>query len=96
MMAGILKEASNRRALMFMAMLICTGFCVFPFLATYMVKNVGLTEQQLPWIYVCGGVCTLVSMNLIGRWADRVGKRRVFTIMMLASMIPSANARTRR
>jgi predicted MFS family arabinose efflux permease len=88
MMAGILKEASNRRALMFMATLICTGFCVFPFLATYMVKNVGLTEQQLPWIYVCGGVCTLVSMNLIGRWADRVGKRRVFTIMMLASMIP--------
>jgi predicted MFS family arabinose efflux permease len=88
LMAAILSERSNRRALMFMAMLICTGFCVFPFLATYMVKNVGLTEQQLPLIYLCGGICTLVSMNLIGRWADRSGKRRVFTIMTLASMIP--------
>jgi predicted MFS family arabinose efflux permease len=88
LMAAILSDRSNRRALMFMAMLICTGFCVFPFLATYMVKNVGLTEQQLPLIYLCGGICTLVSMNLIGRWADRSGKRRVFTIMTLASMIP--------
>jgi predicted MFS family arabinose efflux permease len=88
MMADILREPSNRRALLFMAMLISTGFTVFPFLATYMVQNVGLTEKQLPLIYLCGGICTLVSMNVIGRWADRAGKRRVFTIMTLASLIP--------
>jgi predicted MFS family arabinose efflux permease len=89
MMASILRERSNRRALMFMAALICTGFMVFPFLATYMVKNVGMTEKQLPLIYLCGGICTLVSMNVIGRWADRSGKRRVFITMTLASMIPA-------
>lgn len=87
-MSAIVRERHNQLALLFMAMLMCTGFTVFPFLASYMVKNVGLTEKQLPLIYLCGGICTLVSMNLIGRWADRVGKRRVFITMMLLSMIP--------
>ncbi len=87
-MLGIIKPRDHQMALLFMAMLMCTGFVVFPFLATYMVQNVGLTEKQLPLIYLCGGICTLVSMNLIGRWADRVGKHRVFVIMTLSAMIP--------
>jgi predicted MFS family arabinose efflux permease len=88
MIAAILQDSKNLRALGFMAMLMCAGFTVFPFLATYLVHNVGLSRTQLPLIYICGGICTLVSMNLIGRWADRAGKQRVFTIMMLSSMIP--------
>jgi predicted MFS family arabinose efflux permease len=88
-MAAVLKERDHQMALLFMAFLIATGFLVFPFLASYFVKNVGLTEAQLPWIYLCGGVATLVSMNLIGRWADRVGKHRVFIIMTLSMMIPA-------
>ena len=48
-----------------------------------MVSNVGLTEKQLPFIYLAGGVCTLVSMNWIGRWADRAGKLSVFMLMSL-------------
>ena len=87
-MSAIVRERRNQRALLFMAALMCTGFTVFPFLASYMVKNVGLRESELPLVYLCGGVCTLVSMNLIGRWADRAGKRRVFIIMTATSMIP--------
>ena len=30
----------------------------------------------------------MFSMNWIGRWADRSGKRRVFTLMSLASVLP--------
>jgi multidrug resistance protein len=88
-MAAVLKHRKHLMGLLFMAMLMCTGFVVFPFLATYMVSNVGLTEQQLPLIYLCGGICTLFSMNLIGRWADRVGKYRVFVTMTLLAMIPA-------
>jgi predicted MFS family arabinose efflux permease len=53
-----------------------------------MVYNVGLTEKQLPFIYLAGGACTFFSMNWIGRWADRTGKLRVFTIMSVAACIP--------
>jgi predicted MFS family arabinose efflux permease len=88
MITAILSEPKNLRALGFMAMLMCAGFTIFPYLATYLVHNVGLTRSQLPLIYICGGICTLVSMNVIGRWADRAGKKRVFTIMMVASMVP--------
>jgi predicted MFS family arabinose efflux permease len=52
------------------------------------VYNVGLTEKQLPFIYLTGGLCTVFSMNWVGRWADRAGKRRVFTYMSMAASVP--------
>jgi predicted MFS family arabinose efflux permease len=85
-MMAMVRPRDHRMALLFMAALMCMGFVVFPYLASYMVQNVGMTEKQLPLIYLCGGICTLVSLNLIGRWADRVGKRRVFVIMAALSM----------
>ncbi len=87
-MLAVLMEPSHQMAFLFMAILTCAGFSIFPTLATYMVYNVGLTEKQLPFIYVAGGLCTLFSMNWVGRWADRAGKLRVFTLMSLATTAP--------
>jgi predicted MFS family arabinose efflux permease len=87
-MLAVLMEPNHQMAFLFMAVLTCAGFAIFPNLATYMVYNVGLTEKQLPFIYLAGGLCTLFSMNWIGRWADRAGKLRVFTLMSLAASIP--------
>src|SRR4051812_5629965 len=53
-----------------------------------MVANVGLEEKQLPWIYFCGGAATFFSMNLVGRWADRAGKLKVFTLTSLSTAVP--------
>jgi predicted MFS family arabinose efflux permease len=39
-------------------------------------------------IYLVGGICTVFSMNWIGRWADRSGKLRVFVLMSLSATIP--------
>jgi predicted MFS family arabinose efflux permease len=87
-MLAVLMEPSHQMAFLFMAVLTCAGFTIFPTLATYMVYNVGLTEKQLPFIYLTGGLCTFFSMNLVGRWADRAGKLRVFTLMSLAASVP--------
>jgi predicted MFS family arabinose efflux permease len=54
------------------------GFTVFPYLGTYLVENVGMTEQQLPLVYVAGGALTLVASPVIGRLADRHGKLKVY------------------
>ena len=43
-------------AFVFMALLTFTGFVIFPNMANYMVMNVGLSEKQLPLIYLAGGV----------------------------------------
>jgi len=87
-MMSVLLEPSHQMAFLFMAVLTCAGFIIFPTMATYMVYNVGLTEKQLPLIYLTGGICTFFSMNWIGRWADRAGKLRVFTLMSLSASIP--------
>jgi predicted MFS family arabinose efflux permease len=87
-LVAILRRPSHQLAFLFMAVLTFTGFNIFPHLANYMVANVGLSEEQLPLIYLTGGLCTLFSMNWIGRWADRSGKLKVFTIMSLSSLVP--------
>lgn len=87
-MLAVLMEPNHQMAFLFMAVLTCAGFTIFPTLATYMVYNVGLTEKQLPFIYLAGGLCTLFSMNWVGRWADRAGKLRVFTLMSLSASVP--------
>ena len=85
---AVLRHKDHQRAFVFMAVLTVSGFVVFPYLSNYMVANVGLTEKQLPLIYLFGGLCTIFSMNWIGRWADRSGKRLVFIIMSLCATIP--------
>jgi predicted MFS family arabinose efflux permease len=87
-MLAILSGPAHRRAFLFMGLLTFTGFVIFPYLPKYLVANVGLTEKDLPWIYLCGGFCTMFSMNLIGRWSDRSGKKRVFALMSTAAVLP--------
>jgi predicted MFS family arabinose efflux permease len=81
-------ERDHQMAFLFMAVLTCTGALIFPYIATYMVANTGMTEKQVPFIYLAGGICTLAGMNVIGRWADRAGKGRVFLLMSCSATAP--------
>ena len=81
-------ERDHQMAFLFMAVLSCAGALIFPYIATYMVANTGMTQNQVPFIYLAGGTCTFVSMNLIGRWADRAGKPRIFWIMSCCAAAP--------
>ena len=64
------------------------GFTVIPFVAAYAVTNVGLLESELPAMYAVGGVATLVTAQVIGRLADRFGKKRVYACVAVASIVP--------
>jgi predicted MFS family arabinose efflux permease len=81
----VFAAGAHRRAFALIAMLMVAGFSVVPFLSPYMVRNVGLTERQLPYIYLAGGLATAVSSTVVGRLADRFGKPRVFTLAAFAS-----------
>ena len=81
-------QTDHQMALLFMALLTFMGFVIFPNMANYMVANAGLTEGELPLVYLIGGACTFFSMNWVGRWADRVGKRRVFILMSFSALVP--------
>ncbi len=62
-----------------------SSFLVFPFLSAYLVKNVGMQEQQLPLVYILGGVLTLIAAPVVGRMSDQYGKLRVFRVIAPAS-----------
>ncbi|MBS0204439.1 MAG: MFS transporter [Planctomycetes bacterium] len=63
------------------------SFTVFPYVSAYFVANVGLTEQELPLIYVAGGVVTLFAAPIVGRLTDRFGKLRIYRIIAPVSAL---------
>jgi len=88
-MRDLLSHPSHLVALSFMALLTFASFFINPYLSTFMVSNAGFRESDLSWMYLLGGVATIFTMNLIGRWADRSGKRPVFVVMALSSALPA-------
>jgi predicted MFS family arabinose efflux permease len=86
--ADVLRDGNQRWALGFAAMLIFSAFTVIPYLTVYSIGNAGLIASEIPFVYLAGGVATLFSARLIGRWADRIGKRRAFRWLALAAMAP--------
>lgn len=83
----ILTGPGHLRAFAFIGAVVLTGFMVIPYISPYMVRNVGLLETELPYIYLAGGLFTIFSMNIIGRLADRFGKRLLFTIMAVLAAL---------
>ncbi|HEX7858781.1 MAG TPA: MFS transporter [Verrucomicrobiae bacterium] len=81
----IISGPGHVRAFVFIGTVTLMGFLVIPYISPYMVRNVGMLESELPYIYLAGGLCTIFSMNIIGRLADKFGKRRLFTIMAIAA-----------
>lgn len=63
------------------------SFTVFPYVSKYFVANVGMTEQQLPIIYIVGGGLTLFAAPVIGKLADRFGKLFVYRIIAPVSAL---------
>ena len=57
------------------------SFTVFPYVSTYFVANVGMTEQQLPVIYVVGGALTLIAAPIVGKLADQIGKLKIYRVI---------------
>ena len=84
----VFSDNNHLRALTLTAIMIFGGFSVIPFIAPYMVGNVGVAETDLPWLYFFGGAATVFTSRLWGRMSDRHGKHRMFTIISIVSIIP--------
>jgi predicted MFS family arabinose efflux permease len=71
-----------------MVAMVLTSFVLVPYLAEYNVNNLRLPKTDLWKIYLVGGLATLVTMNVVGRLADRFNRLWLFRILVLASTIP--------
>ena len=83
-----LQDRNHLRAFVFSGLLMFAGFTVIPYITIYMQANVGMRADQVPLIYLCGGVATLVSARLLGRLTDSMGKFETFRLMAVAVVVP--------
>lgn len=86
-LAETFSDAGNLKAFALTIGLMLGSFTVFPYTSAYFVSNVGLTEDQLPLLYVVGGALTLVAAPIFGRLADKMGKLTMFRIVAPASAL---------
>lgn len=86
--AQVLSDANHRWAFLFSALLMFTGFTVIPYITIYMQANAGVRPDQVPLVYLCGGVVTLFTARLWGGLADRWGKVNTFRFLALVGAVP--------
>jgi predicted MFS family arabinose efflux permease len=76
------------RAHALMAAVVLATFLLVASLPTFLVLNGGWQESDLRWLYLCGGLATLLTNPFVGRLADRSGKLLVFRGLVLLTVVP--------
>jgi len=84
----VLADENHLRAFALTCALVFSSFLLGPFLPTFLTDNVGVDQENLKLMYLCGGLATLATMTVFGRLADRFGKLRVFRVLALLTMVP--------
>jgi MFS transporter, DHA1 family, inner membrane transport protein len=78
---------NHLRAFALTAAVMVGSFSVIPYISLYLVSNVGVDEtRDLFWVFVTGGILSLVGAPLVGRLADRYGKVPVYRIVATISI----------
>jgi predicted MFS family arabinose efflux permease len=80
-------RVNHLKAFALIVALMVSSFTVFPYLSAYLVTNVGMTEEQLPLVYIAGGALTLFAAPVVGRLADRYGKLTMFRMIAPGSAL---------
>ncbi len=86
--AQLALEPNHLWAFALMVAMMFTSFTIAPYLATYLVVNAGLPQDWLKYVYLTGGLATLVTLTPIGWVSDRFGKLGVFRILALLTIPP--------
>jgi len=87
-LSNALSAPNQQKALLFMMLMMIGQFTVIPFIAPYMIRNVGFESSQITYIYLVGGGLTIFTSPLIGKLADKIGKLKTFTIFAILNVIP--------
>ena len=84
----VLVDPNHLRAYAMSSSMVFAGFAVIPYITLYLQANAGFQADQIPYVYLCGGVCTLISARFIGHWSDRAGKAYAFRRLAVLMPLP--------
>ncbi|HKH59926.1 MAG TPA: MFS transporter [Flavitalea sp.] len=69
------------------ALLSIGGFMLMPFSTPFIINNIGISQLQLPIIYVITGIGSIIILPLIGKVSDKAGKFPTFIGGTILAMI---------
>jgi MFS transporter, DHA1 family, inner membrane transport protein len=62
------------------------SFTIIPYISAYMVKNVGISFQDISYIYLVGGAFSIFSARIIGKMSDSFSTFKVFTTVSILAI----------
>ena len=84
----VLAEPNHLKAFGVSGLMMFASFTVIPYITIYLQSNAGMQTDEVPWVYLCGGLTTLLTARYFGRLTDRVGKVKVFQRLAWAVAFP--------
>ncbi|WP_430612698.1 MFS transporter [Flavobacterium sp. JP2137] len=82
-----LKDKDYRIGFMATGILSVGGFMMMPFGTVFAVNNLGVSEAQLPMLFMLSGISSLAMMPFIGKLSDRMSKFKLFAIACIWLMV---------
>ena len=83
----LLRDRNAGRAILFMSVMVLGHFSIVPLLSPHLVGDLALPEKYLFLVYFIGGTLSVFTAPRVGRLADRHGRQRVFTYMVILASI---------
>lgn len=88
-LSTVLSDKNQVFALTAGFVLIMGHFMIIPFISPFMIKNIGLTQMEVAYQFLAGGLATSITSPIIGRMTDKYGVMKVFITVMVISWIPT-------
>lgn len=82
----VLKK-SHRIGFTSTALLSIGGFMMMPFGSAFAINNLGITESQLPMLFMVSGVSSLLILPMVGRLSDKISKLKIFAVASIWMMV---------
>lgn len=85
---SVFQKRSQWSSLLFMMFIVVGKFSIVPFIAPYMIYNMGFSQKEMPIIYFLGGIISVLATPFIGKLSDRVGRKNAFYFLAFISIFP--------
>ena len=86
---SLVSEPAHLRGFGLTALVMGAHMLIVPFISPMFVGNLGVVPENISLIYLAGGCAMFFTSRWVGGLSDRYGKRRVFRVAALFSLLPA-------
>ncbi len=83
----LLKNRDYLTSFIFISIVSGSIFLLIPYLSPFAVNNMGIETEQLKYMYLTGGIFTVITARIAGVLTDKIGALKLFTIMVFISFL---------